>query len=226
MLAFLLSTAVLGQRGKITFNLHDKADTKEKLNAFIHAMKDGNFKKEFAFRTDKVLWRYKSVYALPDTIPADSSFADIGYLNQLKFVDIAVDTNMNMIMRTFYVEPHDIRLKHRYAFIINEEGLVSEILYVPPITKEYFPEWEDEDFAELANLIDEESNVATYMDPEVFEFHAYGCGGVMPALMELEESEILEEIEESVPEKIEEPVEEIEPIEERAVWKVPYRSIR
>ncbi len=192
-LLLALSFQSIGQEKTTNhFDLDDPKQVKEQMTIFVKAIQSGDTATEFSYRTDYALnWRYKSMVAAPDFIDRDISLSEYGYLSSIKFGDLHIDKESRMIMRTHYTEPGNKKNKHRYAFHVDLDGKIDQVLYVPPITKEYFPEWEDEDFRMLISKLDTATIYIDEIEPEMYEFESFSCGGVMPDLEEM----IVEELE-------------------------------
>lgn len=212
-LLLALSLQSIGQDSTTNhFDLDDPKQVKKQMTAFVKAIQSGDTATEFSYRVDYALnWRYKSMIAAPDFIDANTSLSEHGYLASIKFGDLHIDKVNRMIMRTHYTEPGNKMNKHRYAFHVNFDGKIDQVLYVPPITQEYFPEWEDEDFRTLISKLDTATTYSDEIEPDMYEFELYSCGGVMPDLEEM----IVEELELSE-EEIEDRKQLAENIEEEA----------
>ncbi len=192
-LAGCLSFSLNAQDDQYSFDLKNPKQVKAQLALFVKALHEKDTATEFKFRNpDYSYWRYKSMQAAPEFLDPYQSLSDKGHLSSIKFGDIHIDTINNMIMRTHYTEPGNKKNKHRYAFHVDDLGKIDEVLYVPPITKEYFPEWNDEDFRTLISKLDTATIYTDEIEPDMYEFELWSCGGVMP---EIEEMLAIEEME-------------------------------
>ncbi len=178
-----LSFSSISQDKAYVFDLHQPDKVKSQLSIFVEALHTNDTTTEFKFRNrDYTYMRYKSMQAAPDYLDPNESLATQSFLSQIRFGDIYVDTINNMIMRTYYTEPENKKNKHRYAFHIDEAGKIDQVLYVPPITKEYFPEWDDEQFKTLISRLDTATVYTDEIEPDMYEYELHRCAEVMPEI--------------------------------------------
>ena len=167
------------QPGPIDFN--DPQSVRSGVVDFLWAVNDGDSLSEFAYRTPELKMWYKTMDADPTIIGADSSLANHPHISQLDWGELFLDTANRLVMRTYY-QGEDDEDKHRYAFHINDEGWIDGILYVPPVTKTYFPEWTDSEFEALRVKIDSLEHLNGVEGVELEPIHVHRCAEVMPAV--------------------------------------------
>jgi len=140
------------------------------MRTFLTALQEGDTKTEYQLRADSITWWYKKIDKGFQFVHRDSSLATIGYLKNAKFTELDYDSTRNIIMRVYHDNSDaadSYSGKHRYAFHINDQGKIDGILYVPPLTKPYFPYWTEADYKIVNERLDQDRPKLSMLDSTI-----------------------------------------------------------
>ena len=192
-----LAFTTLEEKTKV-FNLNDKENVKSKLSTFVMALKKSDFETEKKFRTPVVQYYSKTFDAMPTIVNRETSLNTIGYMSSLKFTEIHIDKENSLIMRIISKqEENGIKVKHRYIFRINEEGLINGVLYLPPLSSEEMTaSLTEEQKKEFLTKIGALKEVELETDEDLYEMeYSMKCAEVYPIYEEIVKPDTLVETE-------------------------------
>jgi hypothetical protein len=174
------------QQNDYVLNLNDAEDCTNKMTILLEAFAKGDTATEMKFRYANVDWYYKTRDNFVEILTAKQYLCNKEFMDKLTFKELDIRPEEGMIFRIFFAEKDNPENKHRFVFRVDDLGKIWGVIYIPPITKQYFPELSNDDFARMVELLN--NGEPTPENPIEFNFHEFRCGGVMEAIEEVEES--------------------------------------